>query len=31
MIARDSGFRLFELVGAPLIDGHPRIIGWLGR
>jgi tRNA (mo5U34)-methyltransferase len=31
MIARDSGFRRFQLLDAPLIDGHPRIIGWLRR
>jgi tRNA (mo5U34)-methyltransferase len=29
MLAHESGFRGFELVDAPLIDGHPRIIGWL--
>jgi tRNA (mo5U34)-methyltransferase len=29
MLGRDSGFRRFELVDAPVIDGHPRIIGWL--
>ena len=28
-LGRTSGFRRFELVDAPLIDGHPRIIGWL--
>ena len=31
MLARESGFRRFELIAAPLIDGHPRIIGWLRR
>jgi tRNA (mo5U34)-methyltransferase len=31
LLARDSGFSSFELVDAPLIDGHPRIIGWLRR
>jgi hypothetical protein len=31
MLGRESGFRRFELVAAPLIDGHPRIIGWLLR
>jgi tRNA (mo5U34)-methyltransferase len=31
MLARESGFRRFELLAAPLIDGHPRIIGWLRR
>jgi tRNA (mo5U34)-methyltransferase len=31
MLARKSGFRSFETVGAPMIDGHPRIIGWLRR
>jgi tRNA (mo5U34)-methyltransferase len=31
MLGRRSGFRRFELVDAPVIDGHPRIIGWLLR
>jgi tRNA (mo5U34)-methyltransferase len=31
MLGRESGFRRFELVDAPVIDGHPRIIGWLLR
>jgi tRNA (mo5U34)-methyltransferase len=31
MLARDSGFRSFQIVDAPMIDGHPRIIGWLRR
>jgi tRNA (mo5U34)-methyltransferase len=31
MLGRQSGFRRFELVDAPVIDGHPRIIGWLLR
>jgi tRNA (mo5U34)-methyltransferase len=31
MLARESGFRRFELVNAPVIDDHPRIIGWLRR
>jgi tRNA (mo5U34)-methyltransferase len=30
-LARESGFQRFELVDAPVIDGHPRIIGWLRR
>jgi tRNA (mo5U34)-methyltransferase len=29
MLGRESGFKSFELVDAPVIDGHPRIIGWL--
>jgi tRNA (mo5U34)-methyltransferase len=29
MLGRESGFQGFELVDAPVIDGHPRIIGWL--
>jgi len=29
LLARQSGFAGFELVDAPEIDGHPRIIGWL--
>ncbi len=29
MLARKSGFTRFECVEAPVIDGHPRIIGWL--
>ena len=28
-IARPLGYTRFELVDAPLIDGHPRLIGWL--
>ena len=28
-MARDAGFEAFELIDAPLIDGHPRIIGTL--
>jgi len=31
MRGRKSGFRGFELIGSPVIDGHPRIIGWLNR
>lgn len=31
MLGRKSGFGQFELVDAPVIDGHPRIIGWLRR
>jgi tRNA (mo5U34)-methyltransferase len=31
MLAHESGFRGFELLDSPLIDGHPRIIGWLRR
>jgi tRNA (mo5U34)-methyltransferase len=31
MLGRNSGFRGFELIDAPVIDGHPRIIGWLWR
>jgi tRNA (mo5U34)-methyltransferase len=31
VLGRESGFRQFELVDAPVIDGHPRIIGWLRR
>jgi tRNA (mo5U34)-methyltransferase len=31
ILGRESGFRRFELVGAPVIDGHPRIVGWLER
>lgn len=31
MLARKSGFTRFEAVDAPVIDGHPRIIGWLRR
>jgi tRNA (mo5U34)-methyltransferase len=31
MLGRKSGFRRFELVDAPVIDGHPRTIGWLRR
>jgi len=29
MLARRAGYSRFELVDAPVIDGHPRIIGWL--
>jgi hypothetical protein len=29
VLARNSGFRSFETADAPMIDGHPRIIGWL--
>jgi tRNA (mo5U34)-methyltransferase len=31
MLGQESGFRRFELIDAPVIDGHPRIIGWLRR
>jgi tRNA (mo5U34)-methyltransferase len=31
ILGRESGFRDFELIDAPVIDGHPRIIGWLRR
>jgi tRNA (mo5U34)-methyltransferase len=31
VLGRESGFEDFELVDAPLVDGHPRIIGWLRR
>jgi tRNA (mo5U34)-methyltransferase len=31
MLARESGFRRFELIDSPVIDGHPRIIGWLSN
>jgi tRNA (mo5U34)-methyltransferase len=31
MLGRKAGFERFELVDAPVIDGHPRIIGWLLR
>jgi tRNA (mo5U34)-methyltransferase len=30
-LARRSGFTRFECIDAPVIDGHPRIIGWLRR
>jgi tRNA (mo5U34)-methyltransferase len=30
-LGRKGGFRRFETVDAPVIDGHPRIIGWLRR
>jgi tRNA (mo5U34)-methyltransferase len=30
-LARSSGFTRFECINAPVIDGHPRIIGWLYR
>ena len=29
LLGRKNGFLGFELVDAPMIDGHPRIIGWL--
>jgi tRNA (mo5U34)-methyltransferase len=29
MLGRKSGFRGFEVIDSPVIDGHPRIIGWL--
>ena len=29
MLGRKSGFTRFECVDAPIIDDHPRIIGWL--
>jgi tRNA (mo5U34)-methyltransferase len=29
ILARQSGFAGFETVDAPVIEGHPRIIGWL--
>ncbi len=28
-LARDAGYQGFELLGAPVIDGHPRVIGEL--
>jgi tRNA (mo5U34)-methyltransferase len=31
VLARESGFKDFELVGDPVVDGHPRLIGWLSR
>ena len=31
MLGRKSGFQRFELVDAPVVDGHPRLIGWLRR
>jgi tRNA (mo5U34)-methyltransferase len=31
MLGRKSGYRRFEVIGSPVIDGHPRIIGWLHR
>jgi tRNA (mo5U34)-methyltransferase len=31
MLGRRNGFARFECVDAPVIDGHPRIIGWLHR
>jgi tRNA (mo5U34)-methyltransferase len=31
LLSRESGFQRFELLDAPVIDGHPRIIGWLQR
>ncbi len=30
VLAKRAGFEHFESVDAPVIDGHPRIIGWLG-
>jgi tRNA (mo5U34)-methyltransferase len=30
-LARESGYEGFETVDTPVIDGHPRIIGWLNR
>jgi tRNA (mo5U34)-methyltransferase len=30
-LGRKSGFRRFETVDALVIDGHPRILGWLHR
>ena len=29
VLGRESGFRRFELIDEPMIDGHPRLIGWL--
>jgi tRNA (mo5U34)-methyltransferase len=29
ILARQSGYAGFELVDAPVIDGHPRLLGWL--
>jgi hypothetical protein len=29
-MARHAGFEGFELIDAPVIDGHPRVIGALG-
>ena len=31
LLGIEAGFSRFELVDAPVIDGHPRIIGWLHR
>jgi tRNA (mo5U34)-methyltransferase len=31
LLGSESGFKRLELVDAPVIDGHPRIIGWLQR
>jgi tRNA (mo5U34)-methyltransferase len=31
MLARQSGYEGFETVDTPVIDGHPRILGWLKR
>jgi tRNA (mo5U34)-methyltransferase len=31
LLAREHGFDGFELVDAPIVDGHPRLIGWLVR
>jgi tRNA (mo5U34)-methyltransferase len=31
LLARESGYERFEAIDTPLIDGHPRIIGWLQR
>jgi tRNA (mo5U34)-methyltransferase len=29
LLAKEAGWSRFELFDAPVIDGHPRIIGWL--
>jgi hypothetical protein len=29
-IARHAGFEGFDLIDAPVIDGHPRVLGTLG-
>jgi tRNA (mo5U34)-methyltransferase len=31
ILARESGYERFETVATPVVDGHPRIIGWLHR
>ena len=31
LLATEAGWTGFELFDAPVIDGHPRIIGWLER